>query len=297
MASVEHCLFCFETLVANLEQRTPLILDEVISSWAEYPKGLEDDDNESADEPSAVPSSSKRRRLDHLAPPRTASSTPASTSSASSNSTTQTSATPPSSSSSATHASSTTSFVPIGIGRKTSQRAGAVTESPLFVTWNKASASSGRYSLRGCIGTFETLALTEGLAQYALIAALHDTRFEPITRAELPRLQVGVTLLTDFEPCADPMDWTLGVHGLRISFFYHHRRFGSTYLPDVAVEQGWTKEECLISLMKKAGWSGKREKWMEVADLKVTRYQGKVESVDYDEYKRWRDWVDARDNK
>lgn len=63
-------------------------------------------------------------------------------------------------------------------------------------------------------------------------------------------------MLTNFEPCADALDWDLGTHGLRISFTYRGRRYGSTYLPDVAVEQGWTKDQTVESLMRKAGWDG-----------------------------------------
>jgi len=81
------------------------------------------------------------------------------------------------------------------------------------------------------------------------------------------------------------------VHGIRISFYYYNKRYGSCYLPDVAVEQGWTQEETMVSLMRKAGWLGKREKWKEVGDLKVVRYQGKAESVDWEEYQKWRAWV------
>jgi len=69
------------------------------------------------------------------------------------------------------------------------------------------------------------------------------------------------------------MDWTLGRHGLQIDFVYHHRRLGATYLPDVPVEQGWTKEETIASLMRKAGWTGRRDEWSKVP-LKVTRYRG-----------------------
>lgn len=83
---------------------------------------------------------------------------------------------------------------------------------------------------------------------------------------------------------------------MKVSFYHHHRRYGATYLPDVAVEQGWTKEETLLSLMRKAGWLGKRDRWREVGDLKVVRYQGKKESVDYDEYRKWKDWVDGKKN-
>lgn len=69
-------------------------------------------------------------------------------------------------------------------------------------------------------------------------------------------------------------------------------RYGSCYLPDVAVEQGWDKEETIVSLMRKAGWGGKKEKWGEVSDMKVTRFRGKAESLGYGEYKAWREWVE-----
>ena len=80
----------------------------------------------------------------------------------------------------------------------------------------------------------------------------------PITQRELSALECSVTLLTDFESISDPMDWQIGKHGLRINFTHNGRRYGSTYLPDVAREQAWTKEETLISLMRKAGWNGRR---------------------------------------
>lgn len=100
-----------------------------------------------------------------------------------------------------------------------------------------------------------------------------------------------MTLLTNFEPASSPLDWTIGTHGLRITFTYHGRRYGSTYLPDVAREQGWTKEETLVSLMRKAGWSGRKEDWKKV-ELNVVRYQGKKIALDYSEWKDWRHWVE-----
>jgi uncharacterized protein (TIGR00296 family) len=118
-------------------------------------------------------------------------------------------------------------------------------------------------------------------------------RFSPITARELPNLEVAVTLLTDFEEADDADDWELGTHGLRISFYYHGKRYGATYLPDVAVEQGWSKEETVVSLMRKAGWVGRKEKWTEV-ELDVVRYQGKKEKVEYGEFKRWREWVEGK---
>jgi len=288
MATIEHCLYCFEALAAHLENREPLSLSEVQKSWAEYANAItaaEDDDNEEAG--AAFPTRSKLAKripaLRRLAESSSSASSSAASSSASSTLSLQ-QAVSSGTNTPATSISSIASPSPPPV----------VTESPLFVTWNILSPRHGS-NLRGCIGTFEAQELSEGLASYALTSALHDTRFNPISAQELPSLEVAVTLLTDFEDADGPMDWDLGVHGLRISFYYHGRRYGSTYLPDVAVEQGWTKEETVVSLMRKAGWMGRKDKWEEV-DLKVVRYQGKKESLEYTEYKCWREWVD-RDGK
>jgi uncharacterized protein (TIGR00296 family) len=283
-------MFCFEVLAAKLENRDPMTLYQVMTTWTEYPKGLETSDDEPSDDESANTSTKTTKPA-----PSTSNSRPAvgganSTGISTPSTNSSTSLTP------STAASSLDleepPFTPVGIGRKTSQRTASITESPLFVTWNKASARYGTYNLRGCIGTFEPMSLSTGLSSYSLIAALEDYRFSPISKSELPMLEVAVTLLTDFETCSEPMDWEIGVHGLRISFYYRNKRYGSTYLPDVAPEQGWNKEETLVSLMRKAGWAGKKEKWAEVSDLKVVRYQGKRETVEYEEYRRWKDWVD-----
>ena len=107
---------------------------------------------------------------------------------------------------------------------------------------------------------------------------------------ELPTLEVSVTLLTDFESAANPFDWDIGKHGIRISFTNHRRRLGATYLPDVPREQGWDKEETLVSLMRKAGWNGRQQDWKKVMDLDVVRYQGKKVSLDYNTWKKWKNW-------
>lgn len=253
MATVEHCLYCFESLAANLEKRKPLTLSEIQSSYSSYQTSSSD-----------IPVSSlslKNPLLAHLSP--SGSSTPSSASSSSVEQSTDTAN------------SSSTSL--------------NLDESPLFVTWN--TVDSDGHSLRGCIGTFEALPLADGLSSYALTSALHDTRFSPISLRELPSLSVSVTLLTNFEPAADELAWELGVHGIRISFVTKGRRYGACYLPDVAAEQGWTKEETMVSLMRKAGWGGKKDKWREVGDIKVIRFRGDALSLDYKEFKAWREWA------
>ncbi|KAK1766531.1 AMMECR1-like protein [Phialemonium atrogriseum] len=274
MATVEHCLYCFEALASHLEDRKSMTLTEVQESWAEYLKDTGD----------------KAKKLAKRLPALQRLATDDSSSSSSSSSAASSGTCSPST-------SSTLSLAQSGSGADTpatsisslSVSPAALSEHPLFVTWNTVSSRHGN-SLRGCIGTFEPQELEEGLSSYALTSALHDMRFNPVSARELPSLEVAVTLLTDFEDAADAMDWELGTHGLRLSFHYHGKRYGSTYLPDVASEQGWTKEETLVSLMRKAGWMGKRDSWKDV-DLKVVRYQGKKENVEYAEYKAWRDWV------
>ncbi|KAJ6260424.1 hypothetical protein Dda_4650 [Drechslerella dactyloides] len=166
-------------------------------------------------------------------------------------------------------------------------------ERPLFVTWNLLKGKGKQ--LRGCIGTFEPQKLEEGLASYALTSAFDDTRFNPIDKKEVMHLECGVSILTDFEPAAHPFDWTLGTHGLRISFTYHGRRLGATYLPDVPVEQGWTQEETLLSLMRKAGFGGKSVDFQKM-NLQVTRYKGTKASATYAEYKELMEYVEETGN-
>jgi uncharacterized protein (TIGR00296 family) len=128
-----------------------------------------------------------------------------------------------------------------------------------------------------------------------LHSAFEDTRFSPIPASLLPQLSVHVTLLTNFSsPTRDPYDWTIGTHGIRISFTLHSRRYGATYLPSVAEEQEWTKDETLISLMRKAGWNGSSSGWQKAwkdGKGELVRYEGKAVGLEYKEWKEWDDWL------
>jgi uncharacterized protein (TIGR00296 family) len=82
------------------------------------------------------------------------------------------------------------------------------------VTWHTTGDE-----LRGCIGTFTSEPLSKNLSQYALISALQDSRFPPITSQELSSLSVAVSLLVNFDKDAlHPLDWQVGKHGIIISF-------------------------------------------------------------------------------
>lgn len=296
MATVEHCLYCFESLAAELEGREPMDLDDVQKSYAEYTAQLDDNDDDDEEEEEA---SRPKKKLPALR--RLVGSAPSDNSLASSTASGSSSSTSLSASTDAT--SITTTSTTTTAGGSNTPVTDPDAEYPLFVTWNKLSSSSGgggggeeeEYDLRGCIGTFEAQPLADGLSSYAVIAALHDDRFHPVTARELPSLQCAVTLLTGFEDAAGGvMDWEVGVHGIRISFTWEGRRCGATYLPDVAREQGWTREQALVSLMRKAGWEGRRDGWRRAAEaggMKLVRYRGDKEVLGFAEYEAWREWV------
>ncbi|KAJ3212196.1 AMME syndrome candidate protein 1 protein [Dinochytrium kinnereticum] len=156
-------------------------------------------------------------------------------------------------------------------------------EFPLFVTWN-VRRKDGRYVLRGCIGTFSPISLHDGLRQYAITSAFKDSRFNPISRKELELLSCGISLLTDFEEVDDCYDWEIGFHGIWIEFQDDKsRRRTATFLPEVAKEQGWTKDETLHALLKKGGYSSEITSDTLKA-IRLTRYQSLKRSITYEEY-------------
>jgi len=156
---------------------------------------------------------------------------------------------------------------------------------PLFVSWHKASKNRDGPVLRGCKGTFTARDIHSGLPEFALISALKDTRFDPVTAPEIPHLHCAVSLLTDFEPAANVHDWEIGKHGIILDFEHQGRRLNATYLPEVAAEQAWNKTETLKSLARKAGYNGPvTDRTLTEMNATLTRYQSSKSNVTYDEY-------------
>jgi uncharacterized protein (TIGR00296 family) len=147
------------------------------------------------------------------------------------------------------------------------------TECPLFVTWKRGG------HLRGCIGCFDALPLWDGLREYAVTAGTKDGRFAPITEPELPALACAVSLLHSFEECASATDWDVGAHGIRL--FVDGRR--ATYLPEVAADRGWTKEEALTHLAAKARFAGAYDE-AAMARSRVVRYKSSKQAATWEEY-------------
>jgi len=107
--------------------------------------------------------------------------------------------------------------------------------------------------LRGCIGTFVAQApLYQTIAQMACAAA-QDFRFrgDPVTSAELADMDIEISVLTPLEKVRDPLkEIEIGRHGIYIE----GRGRSGCFLPQVATETGWSKEEFLSHCaVEKAG--------------------------------------------
>jgi uncharacterized protein (TIGR00296 family) len=153
-------------------------------------------------------------------------------------------------------------------------------EYPLFVTW-----STGKdKDLRGCIGTFAPLALHEGLKEYALTSAMRDSRFSPISKDELHKLNCSVSLLTNFEPAKHWADWQIGTHGIRIEFPNERgQRRTATYLPEIAHEQEWDHKETIDSLLRKGGYKAPITDELR-SQINLTRYQSEKLTRSFDDW-------------
>ena len=114
----------------------------------------------------------------------------------------------------------------------------------VFVTLKK------RGNLRGCIGHMvPDRPLAEQVGAMALQSAFEDPRFSPVTARELPDLEVEISVLTPMKPVSGPQEIVVGRDGVLL------RKGGrsAVFLPQVAPEQGWGRDEMLSHLSQKAG--------------------------------------------
>jgi AmmeMemoRadiSam system protein A len=98
--------------------------------------------------------------------------------------------------------------------------------------------------LRGCIGQFVSeIPLIEMVCQMAVSSCLHDPRFGDarITINELPQLDIEISVLSPMVLTDDPLSLELGTHGIYIT----DGRTSGCFLPQVATETGWSKQEFL----------------------------------------------------
>ena len=113
--------------------------------------------------------------------------------------------------------------------------------------------------LRGCIGHFgEDVPLHEIVAEMARAAAFEDPRFMPVTMDELEDIDIEISVLTPMRRIQSLDEFELNRHGIYIRRGYR----SGTFLPQVADEVNWTKEEFVSHCAQdKAGigWDGWRD--------------------------------------
>jgi AmmeMemoRadiSam system protein B/AmmeMemoRadiSam system protein A len=108
-----------------------------------------------------------------------------------------------------------------------------------FVTLNK------KGQLRGCIGNLvgqEPLYLT--IRDMAIEAAVSDPRFAPAELSELKDIDIEISVLSPMEKISSYDKIQLGVHGVLVRKGFR----SGVFLPQVATETGWSKEEFLSNL-------------------------------------------------
>jgi AmmeMemoRadiSam system protein A len=106
------------------------------------------------------------------------------------------------------------------------------------------------HRLRGCIGFIEAehpLATT--VTQAARSAASRDPRFHPVAPAEVPDLDISISVLSPTRPVRDLETIVVGRDGLIVRRGYRQ----GLLLPQVATERGWDRERFLEETCNKAG--------------------------------------------
>lgn len=115
--------------------------------------------------------------------------------------------------------------------------------------------------LRGCIGYTEARApLYRTVQECAVASATEDSRFLPVTAAEIGTVRIEISVLTPLLPIL-PEEVDVGVHGLLVRRGGHR----GLLLPQVPAEHGWDRETFLAQVCLKAGLP--RDAWRKGAEL------------------------------
>jgi len=123
--------------------------------------------------------------------------------------------------------------------------------------------------LRGCVGRFiSDDPLYKVVQEMAIASSTQDTRFPRVESKEIDELEIEISVLSPMKKIHSIDEIELGKHGIYIKKGY----YSGTFLPQVATETGWTKEEFLGHCARdKAGigWDG----WK---DAEIYTYEANV---------------------
>ncbi|WP_224267820.1 TIGR00296 family protein [Haloprofundus salinisoli] len=132
-------------------------------------------------------------------------------------------------------------------------------------------STRGRRQLRGCAGAYRGKdQLGHAIVDAAIQAASGDSCGSEVEPPELPNLNISVCIVNNTILTNDPLaDLELGSHGVAVDNGGQH---GWLY-PTIPVENGWSKEEYLTRVCRKARLSPFA--WKD-DDTMVTLFEGQV---------------------
>lgn len=106
--------------------------------------------------------------------------------------------------------------------------------------------------LRGCIGYLEGIEpLYNEIFSLSRSAAFEDYRFLPLKEEELPLISIEISIMTEPRLIKGLDEFEL----IRDGIILKAQGRKAVFLPQVAEETGWTKEQMLSALSRKAGLS------------------------------------------
>jgi AmmeMemoRadiSam system protein A len=120
-----------------------------------------------------------------------------------------------------------------------------------------------RGELRGCLGRLDPRPLSDTIVHLAAVVSDADPRFNPVRPDELGDLEIEISVLTSEREVASIDEIEVGRHGLIVEKGYRR----GLLLPQVPVEQGWTRTVFLEHTCLKAGLP--RDAWEQGARLKI----------------------------
>jgi AmmeMemoRadiSam system protein B/AmmeMemoRadiSam system protein A len=104
--------------------------------------------------------------------------------------------------------------------------------------------------LRGCVGyTSAVKPLYMTVRDTATLAALRDSRFQPVSASELPQLAYEISVLSPLRRVLDVRQIKVGQHGLLMK----NGTYQGLLLPQVPVEEKWDRQKFLEETCAKAG--------------------------------------------
>ncbi len=143
----------------------------------------------------------------------------------------------------------------------------------LFKRKKDASGNGPGRELRGCIGyVWPIKPLLESVIDNSVGASTKDFRFTPVQENELEDIEIEISVLTPPVRVESHKMITIGRHGIVL----YAKGRQSVFLPHVATEFGWSLEETLSQLSRKAGLAA--NDWQEGASFDV------FESVMFEEH-------------